>query len=102
MWKVGRRDGGSFACSGCLRTATQNHRRRAIADAFAVAILAGAAGTTGGRVESAQLRQALLFGREGGLEGVRQLGIVHGDDPEPGLQLEDLYFSPCQFEIDGF
>ena len=54
-------------------------------DLLAVAILAGAAGTTGGRVESAQLRQALLFGRQGGLEGVRQLGIVHGDDSEPGL-----------------
>src|SRR5947199_2273145 len=32
----------------------------------------------GGGVEGPQLREALLFGRQGRLQGVRQLGVVHG------------------------
>src|SRR5207302_10236127 len=68
----------------------------------AVTVLAGAVGATRARVEGAQLRQALLFGRQRGLESLGKLGVVHRDDPEPGLQLQDLNFSPCQFEIDRF
>jgi len=37
VWKVGRPDGGFFGPSCCLRTAAQNRRRPAIANAFAIA-----------------------------------------------------------------
>ena len=71
-------------------------------DLVAVAVLAGGLAPPGGGVEGPQLRQALLFGGEGRLERVRKLGVVHGDDPEPRLELEDLNLSSGQFEIDGF
>src|SRR6266852_2134821 len=59
-------------------------------------------GPAGGRVLRAQLGQAFLLGRQGGLEGVGKLGVVHGDDPEASLQLDHLHLSPCQLEIDRF
>src|SRR6266851_6828382 len=47
-----------------------------------------AVGPAGGSVLGTQLRQALLLGRQGGLEGVGKLGVVHGDHPQAGLQLD--------------
>src|SRR5712692_294120 len=71
-------------------------------DLLPVAVLAEPGGTAGGGVEGAQLRQALFLGRERGLQGFRQLGVVHRHDPEPCFQLQDFDFSPGEFEIDGF
>src|SRR5437867_3661083 len=51
----------------------------------------------GGGVEGAELGQALLLGRQGGLKGVRKLGVVHGDHPEAGFQLQDFDFSSGEF-----
>src|SRR5690348_18483021 len=65
-----------------------------------VGVLAGL-GPPGRGVQGAQLRQALFLGRQGGFQSLGKLGVVHGHDPEPGLQLEDLYFSSGEFEIDG-
>src|SRR5690242_1179260 len=62
---------------------------------LAVAVLTVA--PAGGGVEGAQLGQALLFGRERGLERVGQLGVVHGHDAEARLQLEDLDFCSGEF-----
>src|SRR5216684_2931978 len=59
-------------------------------------------GPAGGRVLRAQLGQAFLLGRQGGLEGVGKLGVVHGDDPEASFQLDDLHFGPRELEIDCF
>src|SRR5260370_1230704 len=59
-------------------------------------------GPVGGGVLGAELRQALLLGRQGGLEGVGKLGVVHGDHPQPGLQLDHLHLGSGQFEIDRF
>src|SRR5437868_7157962 len=67
-----------------------------------VAVFARAAGPPRCRVEGAQFSQALLFGRQGGLESLGKLGVVHRDDAEPRFQLQDLNFGPCQFEIDRF
>src|SRR5438445_3282646 len=67
---------------------------------LAVAVLGRSA--TSRRMEGSQLGKALLFGREGGLQGFRKLGVVHGYNPEPSLQLQDLNFGPGQFQIDGF
>src|SRR2546428_5965022 len=58
--------------------------------------------TAGGGVQSAQLGQALLLGRQGGLEGVGELGVVHRDDAEARLQLDDFHLGPGQLEIDRF
>src|SRR2546427_383157 len=60
------------------------------------------AGLAGGRVLGTQLRQALLLGRKGGFEGVRQLGVVHRHNPEASLQLDHLHLSSGQLEIDRF
>jgi hypothetical protein len=57
----------------------------------------GAAAATGGRVQGTELGETLLLGRQGGLQGIGQLGVVHGDDPQAGLQLEDLNFSSGEF-----
>ena len=48
-------------------------------------------------MQGPQLGQTVLLGREGGFQRIRQLGVVHGDDPEPGLQLEDFDFSSGEF-----
>src|SRR5258708_4361334 len=56
----------------------------------------------GGGVEGPELLESLLFGRQGGLEGVGKLGVVHGHDPEASFQLDDLHFGPRELEIDCF
>ena len=60
-------------------------------------VLTHPARPAGGRVESTQLSQALLLGREGGLQGVGKLRVVHGNHPETCFQLEDFDFSSGQF-----
>src|SRR5579859_1022911 len=50
-------------------------------------------------VKGAQLLQSLLLGRQGDPEGVRQLVVVHGHDPEASLELAHLHLGPGQFQI---
>jgi hypothetical protein len=46
--------------------------------------------------------QPLLLSQERGLKGVRQLGVVHLNDPQAGFQLQNLDFSTGELQIDRF
>jgi hypothetical protein len=51
-------------------------------------------------VAGAEPIEALALGRQGSLQSLGKLGIVHRDYAEAGLQLTNLYFGVGQFQID--
>ena len=51
-------------------------------------------------VTSAKPVQPVALGREGPLESLHQLGVVHRHHAQPGLQLADLHLCTGQFQID--
>src|SRR5581483_10445050 len=51
------------------------------------------------RVAGAQPVQPLALLDERALQRLRQLGVVHGHDPQPGLQLADRHLGPGQFQV---
>ena len=45
--------------------------------------------------------ETLALDVERALEGLGELSVVHGHDPQPGLELADFHLSSGQFQVDG-
>src|SRR5258708_1737926 len=108
---VRRREGPTSSCLGLLASLRLRALRNgALQDRPApgedrvhpvgIPVLPPGAALSRGGVQRAQLRQTFLLGCQRHFQRVGQLRVVHWNHPEPGLQLQDLYLSSGQFEID--